>query len=47
MMQIITEPSYQYTQDKHILDLFFTNCPSHIMNVSTLPDLSDHDVVVI
>ena len=43
MMQIITEP----IRDKHFLDLFFTNCPSHIMNVSTLPGLSDHDVVVI
>ena len=43
MMQIIMEPTW----DKHILDLFFTNCPNHIMNVSTLPGLSDrHDVAI-
>ena len=42
-MQIITKP----TKGKYILDLFFINCPSHVMNVSTLPGLSDHDVVVI
>ena len=44
MMQIITEP----TRDKHILDLFFINCPNHVMNVSTLPGLSNrHDLVAI
>ena len=39
--QTVTSP----TRGKHILDLFFTSNPTLIDSVSTLPGLSDHDIV--
>jgi len=42
MTQVVTE----FTRGDHILDLFLRNCPSLISDSTTLPGLSDHNMVL-
>ena len=37
----------QNTRENNILDLVFTNSPSLVQKTSILPDISDHDIVLV
>jgi len=42
----MTQVVIEFTQGDHILDLFLTNCPSLISDTTTLPGLSNHNMVL-